>query len=140
MVSGGQLILHDPAQELAWIAPSAEPFTRADIQLKYDFLLPKKKTRSGKAPNGKSRFPWFWPGGATREEVKVRVWSEAGTRPFLADQPSVEEAWKDFGIEIVPGNDVLPALVLHGTGTKIPLSLRLAGSIPSGLALSWFAR
>jgi len=125
VVSGGKLITHDPGNETAWILPSAEPLTRTEIQLRYDFSLPEKV---GQVPASFKRVvqvPLVWPEEATRQDAKVRVWSEAGTNPLLVEPLHTQETWRDHGIEFVPGSEVLPALVLRGTGLNLPLALRL---------------
>ena len=132
VVSGGQLILHEPAKEAAWVLPAGEPFAPADIVLRYDFSLPKK----GGLPMTRRmvQVPLVWPEGATRHDAKVRIWSDPGTKPLLADHSSLEETWNDNGIEIVPGTGVLPALVLQGTGLNLPLVLRLVEPANTRLA------
>jgi hypothetical protein len=69
--------------------------------------------------------PLIWPEGATQQEAKVRLWSEAGTKPLLEDGPADPSRWHDHGIEIVPGADVLPALVVRASGLDLPLAVRL---------------
>jgi hypothetical protein len=133
-VSGGKLVQHDPAQETALILPDAEALARAEILLRYDFTLPQRDGQAGKGGNRVVQVPLVWPEGSTREEAKVRVWSETGIKPLRADQPFGQESWKDYGIEFVSGSDVLPALVLHGTGVNLPLSLRLVEPINAKLA------
>src|SRR5207302_37064 len=67
VVSGGKLILHDPGKEVAWILPDAEPFTQAELVLRYDFSLPEKRGQTGEASTRTVQVPFVWPEGATRE-------------------------------------------------------------------------
>lgn len=123
---GARLVNHDPAGEAAWIVPEVP--ARAEVLLKYEFALPRKPD-SQKNTQRQFAVPLVWPEGATREEAKVRVWGEAGTRPVVIDPPGAAgaagvESWRDHG----PENgtwDVLPALVLHSAGVNVPLQLGL---------------
>ncbi len=133
-VTGGKLILHDAAKESAWVRADAEPGTKAEIVIHYDFSLPKKVADTQKGGSRLVNVPLIWPEGVTRQDAKVRIWTETGTRPVLADAPAGTESWKDHGIEIVPDMDILPALVVHGSGINLPLSLRLVEPSQSRLA------
>lgn len=130
--AGGKLIQHDPARDSAWVLVTAEPGTRAEVLLRYDVTLPRKDVQ-GLKPR-LAQIPLVWPEGATREDAKVRIWSDTATRPVLFEAPIGEEVWRDHGIEIVPEVDVVPALVLHGVGLNLPLSLRLVEPSATKLA------
>ena len=134
VVSGGKLILHDPANESAWILATSEPMAQAEIVLRYDFPLPKQEGAGQAVSTRVVQVPLVWPENATREDAKVRVWSETGVRPLLGDLLPAAEAWSDHGIEVVPGSDVLPALVVHGAGLDMPLALRLLEPTATPLA------
>ena len=64
---------------------------------------------------------------APRCETDVRVWSGAGADgtavPELADGP-----WTVLPPQAVPDAPSLPALVLHGSGCHLPLTLKLTAS------------
>jgi hypothetical protein len=134
VVSGGKLILHDPANESAWILATAEPLAQADIVLRYDFPLPKTEGAGQAVSRRVVQVPLVWPENATREDAKVRVWSEAGVRPLLGEIHPAAEAWSDQGVEIVPGSEVLPSLVVRGSGLDLPLALRLVEPTSTPLA------
>jgi len=134
VVSGGKLILHDPSKESAWILPSAEPLARAEIQLRYDFPLPAKEERGPQDLKRLVQIPLVELDKSTHDEIKVRIWSENGVKPLLVGNPAAENCWRDFGLEIVPGSEVLPALVLQGTGPCPPLTLQLIESADTRLA------
>ncbi len=133
VIAGGKLIQHDLAQEYAWIAPTGEPGSRAEIQLLYDFALTKNENAAPTGPGRIVDVPLVWPDKATHHDGKVRVWTEVGTRVSLWPGPSESDAWKDFGIEVVPGSDIMPALVLRGAGQDLPLSLRLFDTSLAGV-------
>ncbi len=128
VVSGGKLVLYEPAKETAWIIPSGEPSSRALLQLRYDLPLPKRPDPELKNSKRMFDLPFISPEKTTLEHAKVRIWSEAGATPFLAESSIRDGAWKDSGVEVVAGSDVLPALVLQSNGTDLPLALELKDS------------
>jgi hypothetical protein len=132
--AGAKLVLHDPDKEIAWILPQGEPLTSAVVVLRYDFSLSKKENGAKKGSAMLVDVPLIWPEAATRQHAKVRIFSEAGSRPLLVDRTSGRSIWDDKGVEVVPGYDVLPALVLEGSGLDLTPTLRLAQKADSPLA------
>src|SRR5205814_10517234 len=73
---------------------------------------------------GRLAVPLFWPEAATRCDARVRVWCESAAAP--APVPVLAEGpWEEWPPEVVPERRGLPALVLAGSGTGLPLALRL---------------
>lgn len=70
-------------------------------------------------------FPW--PRGATRREVKVRVWAEGGTILTLDRADAESRLWSERGGEVVEEKDAFPSLVLFGAGADPRLRLRVRG-------------
>jgi hypothetical protein len=76
----------------------------------------------------------LWPVTEAPCESRLRIWmrtSGAGIRPALAEGP-----WEELPPEPAQDRDTLPALVLHGSGSPLPLALRFepaAGLMPAGL-------
>jgi hypothetical protein len=88
-------------------------------------------------PNGRKVEPGLvWPASVTQCETRLRLWTSPATvnqQPSLADGP-----WEELAVEPVPDRASLPALVLHGSGVVLPLTLQLAdatGLAPSGVAV-----
>jgi hypothetical protein len=126
VVAGGKLQSQDPAQGRAWVAPSAEGAPREPVVVEYDFPLPRgSQGEPGRraAPVRRFQVPLLWPEAATRADIRVRFWCDAGTMPALADGDLPR--WRDEGPEIVAGRDSLPALVVSGEGLDLPLTIRL---------------
>jgi hypothetical protein len=73
-------------------------------------------------PNGPNPFdlPFVKVTEATRSENKVRVWTEPGVFPVV-DQA----LWEEMPLEVVPGKDELPSLVVRSGSMDHPLHLRL---------------
>ncbi len=69
-------------------------------------------------------------------ETRLRVWMRTpglGVRPVLDEGP-----WAELPPAPIPDHNSLPALVLHGSGTALPLALRFeraAGLTPAGLVI-----
>ncbi len=123
-----------PIRKTAWVAPTVDTLGRAEISLRYEFALPRNDGSTAKAGPRLVPVPIIWPAGATRHDAKVRVWSEPGTNPALADLHGAGESWNDYGVELVAEVDVLPALVLRHTGSNAPLTLRLTKTTGPALA------
>src|SRR5262249_46721676 len=69
--------------------------------------------------------PLVVPEQITRGETRVRIWSEGG--PLPASAPG----WSEQNIEIVPGRNQLPALVVRSDRVDQPLTLELGqGELP----------
>jgi hypothetical protein len=70
----------------------------------------------------------------SQQEIKVRVWTAPGVKARLADDQTARGVWKERSVEIVPGKDQFPALVLHGYGSNLPLALRIEDAAANTLA------
>ena len=64
---------------------------------------------------------------ATQGETRVRIFSEPGLLPRLTDND-----WAVQNIEVVPGHDQLPVLVVRSPGIARSLKLRLKSVEPVG--------
>jgi hypothetical protein len=111
----------NPEKGNAWILPLQEGRANPGIVIEYDLALPP-----GKGANKLQIFsvPLLWPEKATHIDAKIRVWSDPGLIPALAN-PGLLDSWRDRGTEVVPEKNSLPSLVLHGSGRNLPLTLRL---------------
>src|SRR5262249_49728988 len=105
------------------IVLSGEP--SESIELEYDFALPKPVAGGAEVRRRGFEVPQIWPEQATRIDAKGRVWCEPGSIPVLADANLANAIWKDRGVETGPGRPSLPALVLYGSGARLPLFLDL---------------
>jgi hypothetical protein len=123
-------------KQTAWIdAPDAA----TTIAVEYDFPLPAPKMAaagdhaSTKDKGGAEsadpattfRVPLVLPDQATHVEAKLRLWSQPGTVPAVAEPALAGLAWKDMSTEVVAGQDSLPARVLVSEGHVTPLTMRL---------------
>jgi hypothetical protein len=113
LLPDGELLRPD-ARRLLWLPPSASP--EKGIALQYDLDIAKARQLDVRP---------IWPSGASQKDVKVRVWSAAGVKARLTDDVSKSGVWKDRSIEVVPGRDQFPGLVLQGFGANLPLTLQL---------------
>jgi hypothetical protein len=89
------------------------------LVIEYHLNLPPK------ADTQELQVALFWPEEATSVQAKVRVWSEPGLVPELAEPPLGAELWRERGTEVVADKTVLPVLVLEAEGQTLPLALRL---------------
>jgi hypothetical protein len=85
------------------------------------------------------QLPLVVPEQATRGEARVRLWSEsnlvpvvnaAGTENALIRSPA--KGWLEQPLEVVPGRDRLPLLVLRSDKPHQPLIMRLAHAATMG--------
>ena len=129
--SGGKLLGEpNPDTGVVWVALQTDAALKVDLVLQYDVLLPRGDDRADPAPAPQAwELPLVWPDAATRRDAKVRFWSAPGT--VLALAPAGRD-WHERGIENVPQRDSLPALVVHGAGANVPLTVqaRAAGQTP----------
>jgi hypothetical protein len=87
-----------------------------------DVEAPREKVAPAVGPFvGRFTVPLIQVIEATQFDTKVRVWSESGTLPVLA-----QEGWEEQPIEAVKERQALPALVLRNGGLTAPLILKLA--------------
>ncbi len=115
-IDGGQLT---PAKPGEWSVQLTAPSGRdSSLTLAYSFPLPAGPDRPPAA------VPLVWLEPCPRCETDVRVWAgftpDGVLRPSLADGP-----WTEMPPQAAPDHASLPALSLHGSGTGLPLSLRL---------------
>jgi hypothetical protein len=92
------------------------------VVLDYAFGVPERPGAAGFA------VPLVVPEGVTQGETRVRVWAEPEALPRPAGPlgaGSAANPWVELGIEEVPGQPRLPALVLRGGRIDLPLALRL---------------
>jgi hypothetical protein len=97
------------------------------LVLEYTFPLDKPA-----APGGAVVLPLVAPEAQALGQTRVRVWCEPGCLPAPAGGP-----WDEQGIEEVPGEGRLPALVLRSRAAQAapPLALRLDEAAPAVAAL-----
>jgi hypothetical protein len=121
VVSGGKLRGLDAAKQLAAV-DVAQDTGKATLVVEYDFGVP---TVMSELTSIDARTPLIWPEQATQADSKVRVW----TLPTMtAALRSDGLAWKEVGLEVVPGRNELPSRVFQSDGgfAPLPLVLRLA--------------
>jgi hypothetical protein len=108
-------------------APGRAP--AAQLTLAYSFPLPSGPVRPPVL------VPLVWLDPCPRCETTVRVWAGATTTGILL--PAVADGqWTELPPQPVPESPTLPALVLHGSGAGLPLSVRLCDAGPGpGTAL-----
>jgi hypothetical protein len=117
--------------------PGAWGIALKEPALTLDYALPLPETEKGSRTR-RAAIPLFWPEGATRCTMKVRVWSDTGVQPLL-----IGGAWEERPTEVVSERDSLPVLVLTGSGVQgaqgleFPLTLRLTE--PAGTPLTAIA-
>jgi hypothetical protein len=116
-VFGGKMTENGDLRRVQLDTPSGP---EAVLRLEYSFVLPEEDPEQGTT----FPVPLVVPEQVTRGETRVRVWSEPGTIPELADADS---GWALLNIEKVRGEGKpLPVLVLQTQSVKLPLTLRLA--------------
>jgi hypothetical protein len=128
-VHGGERtpLTADPRTGTVWLPPRGEDVR--EVVLEYDVPLvgPIGDVR---AESRTLEVRIIWPRRATRQQAKVRLWSEPGARLRLVDGGR----WRDRGVEAVKDHDVLPALVLEADGTELPLALVIDAAAGSRVA------
>jgi len=125
---GGKLQTLDAETQTAWIVAAAEATMHEPVVVEFDFPLPARApAEPGQVTGGPRHFqvPLLWVHSATRAETQVRFWCDAGIVPTLAEPERIAGPWRDQGIEVVPGRDSLPALVVAADGLDLPLNLRI---------------
>lgn len=118
-LSGGRIIEYKPARQTMLVSPDVD----ADLVLHYDLALTPTRLLHV-APIG--------PASVSQMDVKVRVWSALGLKATLTGDQ--RHAWKERSIEIVPDKEQFPALVLHGFGSNLLLSLKIDEAAAPALA------
>jgi hypothetical protein len=121
IVDGGVLTPGGPGEWSVQLPPLAG--RDHTLTLTYGFPLPAGPVRPPVA------VPLVWLDPCPRCETVVRVWAGATPDgvlvPALADGP-----WTELPPQPVPDSASLPALVLHGSGPNLPLSLGLRDAGP----------
>ncbi|MCI0682494.1 MAG: hypothetical protein L0Y71_10340 [Gemmataceae bacterium] len=131
VVSGGKLLGEPiPEEGALWITPFADVVGKCELVLEFDAPVPAADEADKPGPRVWT-VPLVWPEGTTRHDAKVRVWCAPGAFPALA--PGAAD-WHERGIELVPGRDSLPALVVQGVGTRVPLTMQLRPASQGALA------
>ncbi len=120
--AGEKLVEHQSERESAWVVPS-DAGDRKQIVLDYDLPLETVQDGVGKV---KLRLSLAWPLGCTHQEAKVRCWSGSGVQ-VTTEGGAADRLWSERGVEVVPGKDRLPSLVLQGAGAELPLTLLCQG-------------
>jgi len=118
---------------VAWLHASADGHEPIEVVLQYDVAL---SNPSAKPDNGEPRLlnvTPIWPAYVAQKDVKVRVWASPSAVPRLPTT-GMSAGWKERSIELVPGKDQFPALVLQGYGSNLPLLLRIEGAGARSLA------
>jgi hypothetical protein len=128
-VRGGKLFDLSPEK---WVTPGGED--PKEIVLEYGLLLSRDPAGDAAAPRSRLALDTVWPQGATRKGALLRVWCDPGTRVERTGLDIPGEMWQDRGVEPVTGHDRLPALVLRGDGTRLPLTLAMDELPESGVA------
>lgn len=127
VIDGGVLSSQGAQQWRLTVPPS--PDREAIVNLAYAFPMPEGK------PAGGSKFEasLLWPVTTADCETRVRIWMRGfgGIRPVAS-----HGTWLDLPPEPSPDFDSLPVLVVHGSGTQLPLLLtweEAAGLAPASL-------
>ncbi len=122
VLPGWEKVSLDAARRILWIRPDVDddagkPSLASDLSItvQYDVAI----------LDGHLDVSPVWPMGASKQDVKVRVWSTAGLRPSLADPGLQRGLWKERSVEVVKGKGILPALVIQAIGSKLPLVLKV---------------
>jgi hypothetical protein len=118
-LSGGKIISHSSTKQTLVVDAQAD----AELVLSYDLDI---------TPDRLLHVTPIGLASASQMDVKIRVWSAAGGKVALvADQRG---SWKERSIEIVPGKEQFPALILQGYGANLPLTLEIGESASPALA------
>lgn len=118
--AGGKILGESkPKNEYIWVAPAPDASGKCDLLIEYDVPVPAQANSGEPAAPAPWNVPLIWPDAAARRDAKVRVWLPPGT--FSALAPG-DNDWHDRGIESAPERDSLPALVVRGAGTHVPLT------------------
>ncbi len=112
----------DAVRRLLWLKIPRDAAEKVEVRLRYDLALTALPRDAGSARAILNVTP-IWQTTVAIKDLKVRVWSLTGAKPRLADELAGRGIWNERGVEIVPGKDQLPTLVLQGVGADLPLSL-----------------
>jgi hypothetical protein len=124
-VEGGTL---SPAGPGEWAVQVAAPAGRESVlTLAYSFPLPAGDPQTG-TPRSTVAVPLLWLEPCPRCETDVRIWSAATPNGVLTPA-GVDGPWTEIPPRAVADRPALPTLVVHGSGTQLPLTLRLTESV-----------
>jgi hypothetical protein len=115
-VDGGTLTPAGPAE---WNVQITAPAGRESVlTLAYSFPMSTASDRSAVV------VPLVWLDPCLRCETDVRVWSAATLTGVLVPA-AVDGPWTEVPPRAAPDRPTFPALAVHGSGTQLPLTLRL---------------
>ncbi len=123
-LTGGEIINHDQDRQVLWVRPKEEGAAEIELTLNYD--VPVVKKLIALAP--------IWPAHSSQQDVKVRVWAPAGVGVQLTPDLLQRGVWKQRSIEVVPGHESFPALVVVGRGANLPLAFHIEDAAATSLA------
>jgi hypothetical protein len=109
-----------------WRVRVDEKKDRSSWTLRYSVPLPEAGPTGGPL---RLDVPLLRPERASRVESRVRVWAPSGGAVAV-----VGDRWEELPIKAVPEEDSLPDLVLSGTNSDAPLSLRLGEPVAGVVA------
>lgn len=138
LLQGGVILREDRAKEQVLVE------LMADRPLILEFAIPQTLAqavaRDDKSPKNLEEkdielpIPLIWPEECKQTIMRVRIWAEPGILPQLAPNNLTSETWKDTGIDIIPGKDAIPALVVQSANARTPLAVLLKKSTLASLA------
>jgi hypothetical protein len=121
-LEGGTLTPAGPGE---WAVQVAAPAGRESVlTLTYSFPVPAGDPQAG-TPRSAVAVPLLWLEPCPRCETDVRIWS-APTPNGVLTPAGVSGPWTEVPPQAVPDRPALPTLVVHGSGTQLPLTLSLA--------------
>jgi hypothetical protein len=135
-IDGGILTPVNPGE---WLVQLSGPASReAVLTLAYSFPTPA----GPRGENGRSQIvsvPLVWLEPCPRCETEIRVYSAAASDGGLIVPAKPDDGpWTELAPRAVPDRPALPDLTLHGSGTHVPLTLRIteaAGGPAAGLVV-----
>jgi hypothetical protein len=122
---GGQLAEAVPGSQerVVILSPPVQGWgDQARLLLDYSFSLPSQESEPTRNPGGSRAplaIPLVWAASATQAETKVRIWSEPGPPPTLAN-----DGWTELDIEEVDNQPRWPGLVLRSHRFEPVLTLQ----------------
>jgi hypothetical protein len=124
VVEGGSIALTNPGE---WSVQMSAPAGReTTLTLAYSFPIPLFDTQA-EPDRAAVAIPLVWLEPCPRCETTVRIWS--GVTPAGLLVPVLDSGpWTEIPPRAVPDRPTLPAVSLHGSGTHLPLNLRLTTS------------
>jgi hypothetical protein len=127
LLSGGVLVSDDSERHTLRVHPDGGD-DRVVLKFTFDVAIRE----------GQLVMHALWPVRAAQNEAKVRLFAASGLQARLAPELAERGLWKERSIEIVPGKDQFPSLVLHGAGSSLPLTLNVK-EITTASSAAFFA-